>query len=286
MPLRNYSPESLNIQNPPGFFFFLPEIPPLFEKVTTEVNRASRLTSGEGGPAKGGVSSRKSWRSRRGTAHRRWWPESVGPRAQTGELIGGVRSGLLTMVEFNPRAQGASWGAKDDTRARNRRKIHRGARSTYACGRVKSGEVDPVSPARYSSIPGSGSFIEHAEAILRVVRGGEWLGWPVYGGWVSSGRWHAVRRAIAGELALRWGGERAGVYGQGLGRLYRRGRGYGHGVLLGAARRARGRALGRALARQNASNTWAFVSASVQTLAGITNVRISPRVLCKSLSGT
>jgi hypothetical protein len=39
----------------------------------------------------------------------------------------------------------------------------------------------------------------HAEAIPRVGQGGEWLGWPVYGGWVSGGRWHAVRRAIAGE---------------------------------------------------------------------------------------
>jgi hypothetical protein len=44
-----------------------------------------------------------------------------------------------------------------------------------------------------------------------------------------------VRRAIAGELVLRWGGEQAGVYGQGRGQLYRRGR--GHGVLLDAAAR-------------------------------------------------
>jgi hypothetical protein len=71
MPLRNYSPESLTIQTPPGFFFFLPEIPPLFETVTAEVNRVVWLTGGEGGPAKGGVSSEKSWRSRRGTT-RRW----------------------------------------------------------------------------------------------------------------------------------------------------------------------------------------------------------------------
>jgi hypothetical protein len=88
----------------------------------------------------------------------------------------------------------------------------------------------------------------HTEAIPRVGRGWEWLGWPVYGGWVSGGRWHAVRRAIAGDFALRRGGERAGVYGQGLGRLYRCGHGHGHKVLLGVARRARGRALGRALA--------------------------------------
>jgi hypothetical protein len=57
-----------------------------------------------------------------------------------------------------------------------------------------------------------------------------------------------VRRAIAGELVLRRGYKRAGVYGQDLGRLYRRGHGRGHGVLLGAARHVRGRAPGRALA--------------------------------------
>jgi hypothetical protein len=70
------------------------------------------------------------------------------PRAQAGGLVGGVCSGLLTAVEFNPRAQGASRGAKKSTRARNRRKTYRGARSTYAGGRVKSGDVDPVPPAR------------------------------------------------------------------------------------------------------------------------------------------
>jgi hypothetical protein len=135
-------------KNPPDFFSFLPEIPPPFETVIAEVNRAARLTGGEGGPAKGGVSSGKSLRSRQGTARRWWWLESVEPRAQAGGLVGGVCSGLLTAVEFNPRAQGASRGAKESTRARNRRKTHRGARSTYAGGRVKSGDVDPVSPAR------------------------------------------------------------------------------------------------------------------------------------------
>jgi hypothetical protein len=63
----------------------------------------------------------------------------------------------------------------------------------------------------------------------------------------------------------------------------------GAGVGTGLAWRGTARAgpsAWRALARQNASNTWAFVFASVQTLAGITNVRISLRVLCKSLPGT
>jgi hypothetical protein len=65
-----------------------------------------------------------------------------------GGLVGGVCSDLLTVVEFNPRAQGASRGAKETTRARNRIKTHHGARSTYAGGQVKSGNVDLVSPAR------------------------------------------------------------------------------------------------------------------------------------------
>jgi hypothetical protein len=52
----------------------------------------------------------------------------------------------------------ASRGAKESTRARNRRKTHHGARSTFAGGQVKSGDAESVSPARQSSIPGSGSF--------------------------------------------------------------------------------------------------------------------------------
>jgi hypothetical protein len=78
----------------------------------------------------------------------------------------------------------------------------------------------------------------HVEAIPRVGRGGEELGWPVYGGRVSGGRWRAVRRAIAGELALRWGWERAGAYGRGLSRLYRRGRGHEFGLARHGARGA------------------------------------------------
>jgi hypothetical protein len=64
------------------------------------------------------------------------------------------------VVGFNPRAHGASRSAKESTRAMNRRKTHCGARSTYTGDLVKSGDVDSVSPARQSSIPGSGSFIE------------------------------------------------------------------------------------------------------------------------------
>jgi hypothetical protein len=72
----------------------------------------------------------------------------VGPRAQAVGLVGGVCSGLLTAVQFNPSARGSSRGAKESTHARNRRKTHCGARSMFAGDRAKSGDADPVSPAR------------------------------------------------------------------------------------------------------------------------------------------
>jgi hypothetical protein len=40
------------------------------------------------GPARGGVGFGRSWQSQRGTARRRWWPESADPRAQAGDLVG------------------------------------------------------------------------------------------------------------------------------------------------------------------------------------------------------
>jgi hypothetical protein len=126
IPLRNYSSESLTIQKPPAFYSFFPEVAPPFCTVPAEVKRAAWLTGGEGGPAKGGVGSGKSLRSRRGTARRLWWPKSAGPRAQAGELVGRGCSGLSTAIQFNPRAREASRGAKESTRARNWRKAHRG----------------------------------------------------------------------------------------------------------------------------------------------------------------
>jgi hypothetical protein len=117
-------------------------------------------------------------------------------------------------------------------------------------------------------------------------RGGEWLGWPVYDGGFSNGRWHAVHRANAGDLALRWGWERAGAYGWSLGWLYRRWRVRGHG--LGLARRGtcgveRWGVLWRC---QGASNMWRFVSALVQTSAEIASVWILPWIRCRPLPGT
>jgi hypothetical protein len=121
----------------------------------------------------------------------------------------------------------------------------------------------------------------YAEAISRVGRGGEWLGWLIYGGRVWGGRWHAVRRAIAGELALRRGWERAGAYGRGLGWLYRRGRGHEHGFGLarhGAREDERRGVLWRC---QGASNTWLCYPAQVLVPTEHPYVRILPYGLCK-----
>jgi hypothetical protein len=93
------------------------------------------------------------------------------------------------VVRFNPTARGASRGTKESTRARNRRKTHRGARSTFVSDRAKSYDADPVSPARQSSIPGSGSFTETPGGSLKGrtgrgmarLAGLRWsgLGWPL-----------------------------------------------------------------------------------------------------------
>jgi hypothetical protein len=133
----------------------------------------------------------------------RWWPESASPRAQAGELVGGECSSLTTAIQVNPRARGAPRDVKQSTRARNRRMTYRGARSTLAGGRVKSGHRGLASPARQGSIPRSGASPRHAGSTLRVGRGWERLCWPVYdGGGIG---WPRARRARgnAGDLVLR-----------------------------------------------------------------------------------
>jgi hypothetical protein len=73
---------------------------------------------------------------------------------------------------------------------RNRRITHRGARSTFAGGRVKSGGLDPASLARQSSILRSGSFTE--------ARGVSPVGWTGMGmAWLASLRWRVLGRPLA-----------------------------------------------------------------------------------------
>jgi hypothetical protein len=153
---------------------------------------------------------------------------------------------------------------------------YRGAWSTLAGGRVKSGDRELASPARQSSIPRSGSFTE-----ARRVYSEDWkgLGKALLSGlrWRGIG-WPRARRARsnAGDLVLWWGRERAGEYGRSLWWLYRRG--HGQRRRLGLARRgARGGGASGVLWRaQCTSNTWRFVSALVLSPAEQPNVRILP----------
>jgi hypothetical protein len=151
---------------------------------------------------KGGVGSGRFLRSERGTARRRWGPESAGPRAQAGELVGGECSSLTTAILVNPRARGASWDVKQSTRARNRRMTYRGARSTLVGGPVKTGDRELASPARQSSIPRSWSFTEpcrvNSEGRTRL---GEAL---LAGLWWRGIGWLRARRARGnvGDLVL------------------------------------------------------------------------------------
>jgi hypothetical protein len=107
------------------------------------------------------------------------------------------------MIPVNPRARGASQGVKESTRARNLRTTHRGARSTLADGRVKSGDRDLASPVRQSLITRSGSFTEACKVYSEGRTG---LGKALLAGlrWRGIGRPQACRaRGNAGDLVLR-----------------------------------------------------------------------------------
>jgi hypothetical protein len=107
---------------------------------------AARLTGGERGTARGGVDSGRSWRSQRGTTRRQGWPESAGPRAQAGELVGDECSGLTTTLPVNPMAQGASRGDVEAMRAVNQKMVQRLTQSTCAGGVPNFGEHDCAFP--------------------------------------------------------------------------------------------------------------------------------------------
>jgi hypothetical protein len=94
-------------------------------------------------------------------------------------------------IQFNPRVWEASRGAKESTRARNRKITHCGARSTFVGGRLKSGDLDLASPTRQSSIPRSGSFTEARRVSLE--------------GWTGLGmaRLAGLRRWVLGQPLAR-----------------------------------------------------------------------------------
>jgi uncharacterized membrane protein (UPF0136 family) len=70
------------------------------------------------------------------------------PRAQAVRLVGGACSGLLTVVESNQSARGASWEVNDAVGARNLRMANQVIRFTRGGGRSKFGEVALASPVR------------------------------------------------------------------------------------------------------------------------------------------
>jgi hypothetical protein len=70
------------------------------------------------------------------------------PCAQAVGLAGGAWSGLLTAVESNQNARGASCEVRDAVGARNWRMAHRVTLSTRGGGRPKSGDVALASPVR------------------------------------------------------------------------------------------------------------------------------------------
>jgi hypothetical protein len=103
---------------------------------------------------------------------------------------------------------------------RMKREIAKYISKCDTCQRVKAshlkvaGTLHPLPIPRFLAL---GASLRHVESLSRVRRGWEGLSWPVYGGGCSSGRWHAVCRANAGDPALRRGRERAGAYGWSLG---------------------------------------------------------------------
>jgi hypothetical protein len=109
-----------------------------------------------------------------------------------------VCSGQLTAVGFNQTARGASLEVNGDVCARNQRVAHRVARSTCAGGRTKSGTSGHVVLGPRAR----GASLNSEEARRGIRWGGGGLECPVHGGQGSGGRWHAVRRATSGELAL------------------------------------------------------------------------------------
>jgi hypothetical protein len=146
VPLGNYSPESLTFPNSPLAFPFL--------------NLRSLLI----GIVAVGV--------KHGGAAYQWWERSGGGSGEVRGLLAVTPRGgspavmvevgltacaggrarrrrvlrLLTAVELNQTAWGASLEVRGDIRARNRPVAHRVSRSPCAGGRAKLGDVNPAPP--------------------------------------------------------------------------------------------------------------------------------------------
>jgi hypothetical protein len=70
------------------------------------------------------------------------------PRAQAVGVVGSACSGLLTSVELNQSARGASQEVSGVVGTRNLEMAHRAVRSTCDGGRLESGDGNLVSPVK------------------------------------------------------------------------------------------------------------------------------------------
>jgi hypothetical protein len=70
------------------------------------------------------------------------------PRAQAVGLVDVACSGLLTALDLNQNAWGASRGVSGALGARNLEMTHHAVRSTRSGGRLESSDGDPVPPAK------------------------------------------------------------------------------------------------------------------------------------------
>jgi hypothetical protein len=133
---------------------------------------------------------------------------------------------------------------------RNRKVGQRPTRSTFTAVGWSPATVDWLLLRGKVWFLARGASPRHAWSLPRVGRGWEGLCRPVYGGGGSGGRGHAVCKANAGDLWLRWCQACAEEYGRRLRGLYRRRREQETRARLGAARGARGWALGVLRARR------------------------------------
>jgi hypothetical protein len=108
--------------------------------------RAARLTCVVLAPVR--CPGRLRW-SRRCAGRRRRWSESVGPRAQAGELVGGECPDLTTTKEFYWLDRRALPSDAEAVCARNLEMVQWLTWSTLSGEQKKSGEDDPVFPVRF-----------------------------------------------------------------------------------------------------------------------------------------
>jgi hypothetical protein len=175
-------------KNPPDLSFFFPEVLPLMQTVPAGKKRATRLTGGERGPARGGVGSGRSWRSQRCTDRRRRWPESSGPCAR--RVISSAAG-----VPAKPRwSSSIKW--HDELHGVTQRLCAQGIEEwsrdlpglrSPAVGRSPA-TVDWLLRGSKVRFLARGASPRRAQSLPRVGRGWEGLCWPVYGGRVRAPR--------------------------------------------------------------------------------------------------